>query len=167
VYGLCVCFLVVSVHCKKELTVFPSPPAGMSLILTWRIFKQFLTKTIWAFHKKIVRPMFVCMYTNYQSISRLFRPPPFPQAPPPPPHPPLPVPEELLSRTSNIRSFKKLLTLQSEFKMSSFQPVFSGKYYILNISLLWSLFETFNFFNLKVHKREIFYGSDFEIFTFS
>ena len=82
----------------------------------------------------------------YQSISRLFRPPPFPQAPP---HPPLPVPEELLSRTSNIRSFKKLFTLQSEFKMSSFQPVFSGKYYILNISLLWSLFETFNFFNLS------------------
>jgi hypothetical protein len=85
----------------------------------------------------------------YQSLSRLFRPPPVPQAPPPPPHPPLPVPEELLSRTSNIRSFKKLLTLQSEFKMSSFQPVFSGKYYILNISLLWSLFETFNFFNLS------------------
>jgi hypothetical protein len=49
----------------------------------------------------------------------------------------------------HIRSFKKLLKLQSEFKMSSFHPVFSGKYYILNISLLWSLFEPFNFYNLS------------------
>ena len=104
-------------------------------------------KTIWAIYKKNCTA-YVCLYV-YQFISRLFRPPPFPQAPPPPPHPPLPVLEELLSRTSNIRSFKKLFTLQSEFKMSSFQPVFSGKYYILNISLLWSLFETFNFFNLS------------------
>jgi hypothetical protein len=33
--------------------------------------------------------------------------------------------------------------------MSSFHPVFRGKYYILNISLLWSLFEAFNFYNLS------------------
>ncbi len=96
------------------------------------------------FKKKLWVCMFVCMYTSLYAGS----------SGPLPSHRPLPppatsCPKELLSHTSNIRSFKKLLTLQSEFKMSSYHPVFSGKYYILNISLLWSLFETFNFFNLS------------------
>ena len=77
----------------------------------------------------------------------------FPPGPSPLPHPvPSSPPLSHLTPSweiKHIRSFKKLLKLQSEFKMSSFQPVFSGKYYILNISLLWSLFETFNFFNLS------------------
>jgi hypothetical protein len=75
------------------------------------------------------------------------------QAPPPLPHPvPSSPPLSHLTPSweiKHIRSFKKLLKLQSEFKMSSFHPVFSGKYYILNISLLWSLFEPFNFYNLS------------------
>ena len=85
---------------------------------------------------------------GHSHLATLFPPVPFPLPHPVPSSPPL---SHLTPswEIKHIRSFKKLLKLQSEFKMSSFHPVFSGKYYILNISLLWSLFEAFNFYNLS------------------